>query len=354
MTTPTESRTEPRTDARTDLPTGGPSGAAPGGRSGVTARAVVVLALATGAAWLLGRQLPLLGPMLSALALGALLTNGAPLRRLVGEPAAGLDRNLLRTGVALLGLRVALGEVLDLGVGALVVAAGTVAVTFSTTRWLGRRLGVGEEQTTLVAAGFSICGAAAVAGVQGTVRAKPREVGLAVSLVTLFGSAMIVLLPALAGLLGLSDLHAGVWAGAAIHEVAQVVAAGALLGGGTALAVATTVKLCRVALLAPVQLVLAHQSRRSAPEGARPPLVPWFVLAFLAAVALRSTGWLPAAAVEAGSTLARVLLVAAMVGLGRGIDARDLWPLPGRLLALATAATVVVTSTALGLTLLLV
>ncbi len=313
-------------------------------------RPLAALTLATALAVALSRVIPLVGPMLLGLALGVVVSNVSALEAWAGPSWAALDRALLRTGVALLGLKVALGEVLDLGWGIFVVASATLGITFVTTRWVGRLLGVGEQQRTLMAAGFSVCGAAAVAGVQDTVQAKPREVGLAVAMVTIFGSAMIAIVPSLAHLFGLSDLQAAVWAGASIHEVSQVVATGALLGGGTVLAVATTVKLCRVVLLAPLQVALAWGS----PTGRTGALVPWFVTAFLIAVGIRTTGALGSDALQVSDLLTTILLSAAMVGLGRGVRGRDLWPLPGRLLALGAIATVVVAGTSLALTLVLV
>ncbi len=313
-------------------------------------RPMAALALATVLATALGRVLPLAGPMLLGLGLGVLISNVPRLEQAAGPAWIALDRTLLRTGVALLGLKVAVGDVLGLGWQAVVVAAATVAFGFAITRRIGVALGVGEQQRTLIAAGFSICGAAAVAGVQDTVKAKPREVGLAVALVTVFGSAMIVLVPTAARLLGLSDDQAAVWAGASIHEVSQVVAAGALLGGGTVLAMATTVKLCRVVLLAPVQVFVGAGSSTHRTG----PLVPWFVLAFLAAVALRSTGWLSDTTVSGAGLVTTVLLTAAMIGLGRGVRGRELWPVPVREFALAACATAAVATFSLVLTLALI
>ncbi|MBR8640522.1 putative sulfate exporter family transporter [Streptomyces tuirus] len=142
---------------------------------------------------------------------------------------------------------------------------------------------------TLLSAGFSICGAAAVAAVNDAVNARQRDVALAVALVTVYGSGMIVVVPLLADWLGLSDRQAAIWAGASIHEVAQVVAAGSAIGGG-AIGVALTVKLGRVALLAPLYTVAARGSRTA---GGRVPVVPWFLTGFAIAVTVRSSGLVP-------------------------------------------------------------
>lgn len=303
--------------------------------------AVAALAVATSAV------VPLLGPLLLALVAGAVVANTPWAGALAGH--ASVTKLLLRWGVVLLGLRISGTDLLAVGPeGALVVVA-TVACTYTATVHLGRRLGLDRDLVTLVAAGFSICGAAAVAAVNDTVRARERHVGLAVALVTLFGSAMIALVPLLGRALGLSERQTAVWAGASIHEVAQVAAAASLVGAG-ALAVAMTVKLGRVLLLAPVYVVASR-------DGDTPGLrraVPWFVLGFALAVAIRSTGLLPALVVDGSQDAATLLLAAGMFGLGLGIRARDLWPVPKEALVLATASTVVAAGVSLTLVALLV
>jgi uncharacterized integral membrane protein (TIGR00698 family) len=133
---------------------------------------------------------------------------------------------------------------------------------------------------------------------------------------------MIPLIPLLSNMIGLTDVQSGLWAGGSIHEVAQVVAAGGAIGGG-ALAVAVVVKLARVIMLAPVIAVVSARQRRLnryADDVRRPPLVPMFVLAFLACIALRSTGAIPDD-VLAGAKLAQTaLLTAAMFALGAGVN----------------------------------
>lgn len=304
---------------------------------------------AAGLAMALAPVVPLLSPLLLALVVGAVVAN-SPLmgvRAVVDHGPA--TRLLLRLGVAALGLQLPFGDIVGIGPAGLVVIATTVVVTFRGTLAVGRRLGLDEGFVMLLAAGFSICGAAAIAGVQDSVRAKEKFVALAVAMVTIFGSAMILLVPWLAGVIGLSDHQASIWAGASIHEVAQVAAAASLIGG-PAVALAMTVKLGRVALLAPVTALLAKGAKGA--NGTSTPLVPWFILAFAAAVALRSTGLLPTAALDVTNLVTTLLLAAGMYGLGMGIRARDLWPLPVQALALATVSTLIAGGTSLGLVLL--
>ena len=300
--------------------------------------------LAATAALVASAFVPLLGPLLIALALGAVVANSrwATVPVIAGHAVA--TRTLLRLGVAALGLQLPFADILAIGPGGLAVIAVTVTLTYLGTLQIGRRLGLDEGFVVLLAAGFSICGAAAIAAVDDVIRAKQQFVALAVAMVTIFGSAMIVLVPWLAGALALTEHEAAVWAGASIHEVAQVAAAGSLIGT-SALAFAMTVKLGRVALLAPVCSLVG----RGRSEARTAPVVPWFILAFAAAVALRSSGLLPAAILDAVQPVTTILLGAGMFGLGLGIRLAELWPLPLRVFALAATSTCIAAGTSLAL-----
>lgn len=314
--------------------------------------ALLVAGAAAAAAVLLGTLVPLAGPLLTAMLLGAAVANSRLSRWSAIGGQAATTKLLLRLGIVLLGLRLSLDDVVGIGLTGLVVIVTTVVATYSATTWLGTRLGLDRGFVTLMAAGFSICGAAAIAAVDDVVRAKERWVALALALVTIFGTIALVALPWAARRLGLSAEQSAVWAGASIHEVAQVVAAASLLGSGT-VAVAMTVKLGRVLLLAPTYAVAARQANRAG-GGSGVPTVPWFVLGFGAAVALRSSGAVPAVALPAAQTLTTLLLAAGMFGLGLGLRVRDLWPLPARALVLATTSTLVAAGTSLVLVAVLV
>lgn len=301
-------------------------------------------------------RVPLLSALLLAMGVGVVVANslarrpGAAPTFLAAERAA---KHLLRAGIVLLGLRIAVIDLVVIGWRGAVVVLATVAVTFAATTWLGHRLGLDRGLVTMIAAGFSICGAAAVATVSQQVHARQRDVGLALALVTVMGTVMIGVVPWLSDVLGLSPHDAAVWAGASIHEVAQVVAAGSLLGAG-ALATATTVKLARVVLLAPVTAVVGRSSA-AASDGASGAArrgragVPWFVVGFLLAVVVRSTDLLPGVVLDAAIQVSTLLLAAGMFGLGLAIRARELWPLPGRAVTLALAATAVAAATPLAI-----
>lgn len=337
------------------------SDSATSGLTGVRVRARTLapgtaLTLAgTAAALGVGHLVPTLNPMLVAIVLGAALGNTV---RLPARATAGLafsSRTLLRVGIALLGLQLLLGDITALGWQVVALVVVIVVLGIAGTMALGGALGLGWTQRLLIACGFSICGAAAVAAVDSVSDTDEEEVLTAITLVVIFGTLMIVAVPVLSGALGLSDTAAGMWAGGSIHEVAQVIAAGGAIGGG-ALAVATVVKLARVLLLAPVVTVISLHRRRTTgtdARGTRPPLVPGFVVAFLALVLLRSSGLVPDPVVDAASLAQTVLLTCAMFALGIGVRVAAMRRVGARPVILAAASTVWVAGLALAGVLLL-
>ncbi|TSB21716.1 YeiH family protein [Streptomyces benahoarensis] len=302
--------------------------------------AVVVVGVAV--SYGLNRLVPAVSALTIAVLLGALARNTGLLGDRVLPGAKLATKKLLRTGVVLLGLQLALSQVLQLDPGVLLVVAVTVAGTFAGTMWLGRRMGIRPGTTLLVATGFSICGASAAAAMDAVSDSDEEDLATGVALVTIFGSLAIVLLPLLQHPLGLTDTSFGVWSGASVHEVAQVVAT-ASVAGPAALAVATVVKLTRVVLLAP--LIAGYsivRRRKGTPDatGKRPPLVPLFVLGFIAMVAVRSSGVLPASVLTAAQTLTTLLLAGALFGLGTSVHLMSLIRTGARPVVLGAGSTV--------------
>jgi uncharacterized integral membrane protein (TIGR00698 family) len=283
---------------------------------------------------------PPLGALVVAVVLGICV--GPVLPPASAEGLRWVSRALLRLGVVLLGLQLGLGAVLDLGAGTVLAVVVTVLVAFTGTLLLGRWLGVAPGLRLLVATGFSICGASAIAAMDSVAGAKREEVATGIALVTLYGSAAIALVPLAGSWLGLGDLQIGAWAGIGVHEVAQVVAA-ASPAGAAAVSLAVVVKLTRVALLAPmVAAVGIAQRRRGTDTGRRPPLVPLFVLGFLAMIALRSTGVVPAGVLAASAEATTVLFTAALFALGTAVRVGELLRTGRRGLVLGACSTVLV------------
>lgn len=302
----------------------------------------LALALAAaGVALLVQQVLPTVSPLLVAIVLGVTLTNVWRIPDVFDPGLKIAGKRLLRLGIVVLGLQLALGDILALGPGMIVVVLLIVGLGIGGTLLMGKVLGVSPMQRLLIACGFSICGAAAVAAVDGAVDADEEDAAMAIGLVVVFGTVMIGVAPAVLGLLHLTSRQEGLIAGGSIHEVAQVVAAGGIIGGG-ALAVAVVTKLARVLMLAPVILVIGLARRRGARpvDGTRPALVPLFVVGFLAAAMARTFLPLGASVLDGGKLLQTVLLSAAMFALGCGVRINTLRQVGGRPVVLGALSTV--------------
>lgn len=293
--------------------------------------------------------LPGASALVVAIVLGIALTNLVRLPETLAPGTTFAAKKLLRWGIVLLGLQLSLADIAALGAPMLVVVVCIVCGGIGGTVLMGRALNMRRTQVLLIACGFSICGAAAVAGAEGVVDAEEEDVITAVALVVIFGSLMIPLIPLAGTLLGMDPALNGMWAGGSIHEIAQVVAAGGIIGGG-ALGVAVIVKLARVLMLAPVLAVLSVRRRRAGtakPGEKRPPIVPLFILGFLVSVLLRSTVALPEVFLQSGALAQTALLSAAMFALGTGVKVRSLLAVGARPFLLAGASTVLVAGIAL-------
>lgn len=200
------------------------------------------------------------------------------------RPQPGIDfasRHVLRIGVALLGLRISADLALSLGAGVLAMVIGAVIVTILFGLAVGRLFGLDGKFSFLSAGSVAICGASAAMAIAAILprdaRSEERLVFTVVG-VTILSTFAMITYPVLAGSLGLDTLETGVFLGATIHDVAQVVGAGFSVSEQTG-DVSAIVKLVRVAMLAPVIVVATlllrqrggAQAEQEAATGARRP-----------------------------------------------------------------------------------
>jgi uncharacterized integral membrane protein (TIGR00698 family) len=234
---------------------------------------------------------------------------------------------LLRAGVALLGLRITVAQVEALGWETIALVAAGVALTIAAALLLARALKLGLAFGTLTGGAVAICGASAalaIASILPKHSHAERDASFTVIGVTALSTLAMILYPVLVGALGLDSRVAGIFLGATIHDVAQVVGAGYSLSpqaGDTA----TIVKLLRVAMLLPVCIAigLALHVRGTAAARAAP-VLPWFAVAFAALVGLTSLGWIPALVIDAGAEVSRWCLVCAIAAIGMKTSLRSL------------------------------
>lgn len=261
---------------------------------------------------------------LSALTLailaGIAVGNAMP-QSLMGRLHPGLrfcQQQLLRFGIVLYGVRLTVRDLSNLGPRALVLDLTVIGSVLLIGYWLGTRVFKLDEDTALlVCAGSGICGAAAVLATERVIESESHKVSVAVATVVVFGTIAMFLYPAIYPLTGFTERQFGVYTGATVHEVAQVLAAGRAVSQAAS-DTAVITKMLRVLLLAPV-LVIISRLRRSAGTGTpRQIKFPWFVFWFGSVIAAQSLVTMPPATKKHLIDFDTVLFSSAMFALGVG------------------------------------
>ena len=232
---------------------------------------------------------------------------------------------VLRVGVALLGLRLTLDNVASLGGATVAALAVAVVATVFAGIALARLLGQDRDLGLLIGGATAICGASAALAIASVLPQRPgqeQRTTLTVIGVTTLSTAAMVIYPALTGWLGFDATTAGIFIGATIHDVAQVVGAGYSLSPAAGDA-ATITKLIRVAFLMPVLLCIALLLRGNPATRSGAPLLPWFAVAFALLMLLNSTGVVPAAVQQAATQGSQACLVVAIAAVGVKTSLRD-------------------------------
>lgn len=236
--------------------------------------------------------------------------------------AAGIyfaSRNILRFGVALLGLRITTTEVMDLGWSVVALVVAGVVATILVGGLIGRAFGLKGDQSVLSAGAVAICGASAALAISSVLpshKDHERNTIMTVAGVTALSTVAMVVYPVFVTYLEYDNATAGIFLGATIHDVAQVVGAGYIISDQTG-EISTLVKLIRVACLVPVVITISlitHRSRADSPD--KRPLLPWFLVAFVALVIVNSMGWVPADAHTMLTPVSSWCLLTAVAALG--------------------------------------
>ena len=252
---------------------------------------------------------------------------------------------VLRLGVGLLGIRITLDEIAALGWQSPAVIAGLIALTVATGFLAAAVFGRRWRFAVITGGAVAICGASAALAIAAVIPHNDkteRNTLFTVVAVTTLSTIAMVLYPVLFGLLGFDERATGFLIGATIHDVAQVVGAGYAVSD-TAGDTATIIKLMRVAMLPVVLIVLVLTLRlasASRPD-ARVPLLPWFIMLFLAlslaASVLAPPQWLTGAL----ETMSRAMLLTAIAALGIKTSLKAMLSLGGGHVGVVTFETLV-------------
>lgn len=267
---------------------------------------------------------------------------------------------LLEIAVVLLGASVSAATIMSAGWALLVSILGIVAGAILLSFGIGRVLGLSKRLAILVACGNSICGNSAIAAVAPVIGADGDEVAASIAFTAVLGLIVVLVLPLVGSILKMSVIAYGALAGLTVYAIPQVLAATAP-AGAAAMHIGTLVKLIRVLMLGPVCVALSlvssrlreepdepapHVTAGDRPRAGRPALhqfVPWFVIAFLVMIGIRSAGILPPPILGPISEVATIFTVISMAALGLGVDVRTVSKAGG-----AVTVTVILSLLALG------
>jgi len=226
------------------------------------------------------------------------------------------QQKLLRLGIVLYGIRLTVGDLSKLGPRALLLDLTVISSVLLLGYWLGTRvLGLDRDTALLVSAGSGICGAAAVLATDRVIDSQSHKVSVAVATVVVFGTLAMFLYPVLYPLTGFSERQFGIYTGATVHEVAQVLAAGRAVSQAAS-DTAVITKMLRVLLLAPVLVIISRLRGSGGASASARIRFPWFVFWFGAVIVAQSFLTLPKAARGDIIDLDTVLLSSAMFALG--------------------------------------
>lgn len=322
-----------------------------------------------------------LSPVMCAVLLGMLWRNTIGVPDWAMRGLAWTMHRLLRVGIALVGLRLTLAGATAIALTALPVALSCLAVALLAGAGIARALAVPRRLGLLLAIGTAVCGCTAVVAVSPVIRARHAETAFAVTCVVLFGCIAMLGYPWVAGhFLGASPTHAGIFLGTAIHDTSQVIGAALIYSqqasAPAALAAASVAKLLRnlsIAVLVPAaawwarrhedpasEIEAAHgpASNHGTAKPAHLPLVPFFVLAFMGFILVRTvgdafTGSAPSvwrALIETGYTASDLFLTCGMTAVGLSVSFSDMWRIGWRPLACGFVVATLVGSCSLLLT----
>ena len=295
--------------------------------------------------------LNLFSPMILAIVVGIILSSAT-------GPLAQLDAGIsfckcviLRTAIVLLGFQINIQQIASIGFAGLGIVTIGIIATFSFTLFLGRALKVDKKLTILIASGTSICGASAIAAVNSVIKGREEDVASSVASITLFGTVCMLGFPFLAAIfLDMSAYQFGLWSGAAIHEVAQVVGAG-FQHSQRAGEVSVISKLARITLLIPLILAIALLTRNGQENARSKAPLPWFCFAFLAASGLNSFTPIPEAMRQALNFIVVFFLTVGLGALGLQTNLGKLSRQGWRPFTLAFAASLFIAGLSLALVL---
>lgn len=266
-----------------------------------------------------------LNAFIIAIVLGFIFSNIMEIPEIFKDGITFTLKKLLRLAIILLGFKISLMEISEVGLKGLFVIAISVSTCFLFTIWLGKKMGVEKKLTLLLASGTSICGASAIIATSGVIKADDKDSAISVAVISIMGTIFMILYPLIFHTFGLSENLYAVWTGSSIHEVAQVVGTGFSVNDQTG-KLASLVKMSRVTFIVPITLILLFLELKKIKAEQKSMVklkdlnIPWFVLMFIGIILFNSLKIVPDDLVKKIITFDNLLLTSAMFCMGLGIN----------------------------------
>ena len=294
-----------------------------------------------------------ISPLALCVAFGFIVANFIQWPAFAAPATKVSSKTIMRIGVALLGAQVSVASLREIGLKGVLTVGIVVTFTIFGILGLSKLFKMSGDLGLLIGVGFGVCGATAVAAIRPQTRATEEETSYAIGLISLCGTLSIFLLPFIGHSIGLDTREFGSWAGAAVHDVGQVVATASVWGDG-ADKYAIVVKLARVCLLAPIVLILSIRHRRwltsqgkTETASAKIPLIPYFVLGFIAVATIHNLVEINARLLADIVFTSKLMLGARLVALGSGVRWKAIRAIGPRPMAMGMIAWVIVAGVAL-------
>lgn len=283
---------------------------------------IIVCLLLAIPAWFTGKQFPIIGGPVFGILLGMIFAPYISPKMMEGVRFT--SKKILQLSIILLGFEMNMSHIFKVGGQSLQVMLFTLTASFFVAYAVGKMLRINYNTTILIGVGTSICGGSAIAATAPTIGANDDEVAHAISTIFLFNVLAVFIFPPIGKLLGLSDLGFGMWAGTAINDTSSVVAAASAwsnaVGNDAALSYATVVKLTRTLMIVPITLALSfltvYKSKQSNHNFSFVKVFPWFIIGFLVAAIINSTGLFPPEASHFLGQSGKFFIIMAMVAIG--------------------------------------
>jgi len=276
---------------------------------------IFIVALIALPAWLLGTVFPVVGGPVFGILLGMMLAVWKrPTTYDVGIRFTA--KTILQASIILLGFEMNLFNVFKVGSQSLYIIFFTLSTAFMTAWLVGRYLKLPKDTSILIGIGTAICGGSAIAAAAPIISASDEDVAYSISTIFLFNIAAVFIFPFTGHLLGMSDMGFGMWAGTAINDTSSVVAAGYSYSNEAG-NFATIVKLTRALMIVPVTLALAiFTARTNTTNFSIFKIFPWFILGFLVASIINTTGYIPPSICKTLAETGKFFIIMALTAIG--------------------------------------